>query len=334
MSVDGANGRIDVDAWYPAEAPAQRRPGTGIVHPALAPHWRGADFATPAGRAPVILYQPSWFSHRRENSFMLANLASHGFVALALDDIRRYPGAAGPEAALRAAALDQGSEAAMERSLGVVAERVALAGRIGAAALDAFAADTEWAGRIDAGRVGVLGFSFGGAIAAEMARANPRVLAGINLDGSTYGEAGRLGAGRPFLTLFGDAPFPPAAERIHPDPAIRLEAALTLIETQRQLAQASRPATWCFSFEGARHGDFSDALVVPPITSLGEARNLDRRALWGAINAYVLAFLDHTLRGAAPGLLDGAPPQGVRRLREMQPLAGSGHPGGSEPWPV
>jgi len=320
LPVGGADGAVPVDVWYPADAPVEGQPPpTSLLHPVLAPGWRDAPFARNAGRAPVVVYEPSWFSQRRENSFMLANLASHGFVVLAMDDIRRYPGAAGPEAALRAATLDQSSEAAMEASMAAVGERVSLAARIGAAALDAFAALPGWGERIDAARAGVVGFSFGGAIAAEMARSDPRILAGVNLDGSTYGESGRRGPGRPFLTLFGDAPFPPAAERTHPDPAIRLEAALTLLETERQLARAQDPGSWCFSVEGVRHGDFSDALILPPVTQLNEARSLDRTATWGKINALVVAFLDHTLRGAAAAPLLGPQPPGIRHLEAVQP---------------
>ncbi|MES2713134.1 MAG: dienelactone hydrolase family protein [Pseudomonadota bacterium] len=319
LPIDGE--RVPVDLWYPAIARNHdpgATPPVDLLHPAMAPAWRDAAFAEGIGRAPVILYQPSWFSHRRENSFMLANLASHGFVALALDDIRRHPG---PSSVLREVTLDQSSEAAMERSLGVVAERVALSARVAAAALDAFAADAGWSARIEAGRAGAVGFSFGGAVAAELVRAGAPMRAGVNLDGSTFGEAGRLGIGRPFLTFFGDAPFPTSAELSHPNPTIRLEAVLTQLESQRQLAQADVPGTWCFSVAGARHGDFADSLVIPPITTIGEKRVIDRPAMWNLINGHVATFFNHTLKGEDPGILNSASPWGIRPLREMQPLS-------------
>lgn len=326
LPIDGEH--VPVDLWYPAAGPpaasvAGAHPPVDLLHPAMAPAWRDAAFADGVGRAPLILYQPSWFSHRRENSFMLASLASHGFVVMAMDDIRRHPGA---PSALRDATLDHSSEAALARSLGVVAERVALAARTGAAALDALAADAGWGGRIDAGRVAVIGFSFGGAVAAAMTRAGGRVLAGVNLDGSTYGEAGHLGVGRPFLTLFGGTPFPTPDEQTHPDPSIRLEASQTQLETNRQLARSGEPETWCFSVEGARHGDFADSLVIPPITAFTETRPIDRPATWDLINDHVLAFLNHELRGADPGILDGPSRLPFRPLREVQPLTLSGIP--------
>lgn len=324
--IGGADGRIAVDLWYPAEpvppglAARLDRAGAALARPTLAPAKR--DAAPLAARAPVVLYQPSWFSQRRENSFMLADLASRGFLAVALDDFVHYPGARGPEAPLRAAALDYASDAALQPSLGTAAARSQAAARLASAVLDAIAADPIWGGRADLSRVGVLGFSFGGAVAAEMARADRRVAGAINLDGSTFGEVGERGVQRPYLALFGGSAFPPMRDLSNPDPAIRLDARLTLLESEREAARAGRVGRWCFVFDDAIHLDFCDRLVMPPFAALREARDLDRQRLWTAINAYVASFLEHVLRGGDPQLLLATPLPGVKTVLQARVLAG------------
>lgn len=329
LDVGGADGRIAVDLWYPAEpavpgwAGRLDRAEAAIARPTLARAQRDATPLVGEGRAPVILFQPSWFSQRRESSYMLANLASHGFIVVAADDLVHYPGARGPDAAVRAVGLDYASDAAFRLSVDAAAARSRAAAGLGSSILDAVGADAAWGARADLSRVGILGFSFGGAVAADMARRDARVGAAINLDGSTFGETGQRGVERPYLALFSGGAFPSAGELSSPDPVIRLDAGLTLLESDRQVARADRPDQWCFVFEDATHLDFCDRLVMPPFSTLREPRALDRRRLWGAINAYVVAFFDHTLREDEPPLLRSAPLSGVRTVLEARALATS-----------
>jgi len=55
------------------------------------------------------------------------------------------------------------------------------------------------ASRMDLTRVGVFGHSFGGALAASLCLAEPRVVAGINMDGWTFGNAEKAGIAKPFF---------------------------------------------------------------------------------------------------------------------------------------
>lgn len=327
LDVGGADGRIAVDLWYPAEpavpgwAEQLDRAEAAIARPTLARAQRDARPLTGEGRAPLILFQPSWFSQRRESSYMLANLASHGFIVAAADDFVHYPGARGPEAALRAVGLDYASDAAFRISVDAAAERSQAAARLASSILDAVGADAAWGGRAELSRIGILGFSFGGAVAAEMARGDARAAAAVNLDGSTFGETGQRGVERPYLALFSGGAFPSTAELSSSDPVIRLDAGLTLLESERQVARVDRPDQWCFVFEDATHLDFCDRLVMPPFSTLRAPRDLDRRRLWSAINAYVVAFFGQALRGNAPPLLGSAPLPGVRTVLEARALA-------------
>jgi dienelactone hydrolase len=327
LDIGGAEGRIGIDLWYPAEVAgglpgALRHAAAAALRPTMARAAPEADFLAAAGPAPLLLYAPSWFSQRRENSFLLADLASRGFVVAALDDVSRYPGAAGHDAMLRAMHLDYGSDAAMQASLPVAGERAALSARLAGLALDRLLTDPAWGTRIDPARIGALGYSFGGAVAAEMGRADPRIAASVNLDGSTYGETGRLGGSRPHLVLFSGTVFPTVGELSDPDPAIRLEAELSALESARELERCDRPGRYAFVIDAARHGDFCDRLVLPALTMLGAPRRAsDPRQLWSTINAHVAAFLDHALRGGASPLPEGAPLAGVHAIEAARAAA-------------
>src|ERR1700693_26041 len=62
-----------------------------------------------------------------------------------------------------------------------------------------------WRGHLDLSRVGIVGHSMGGTTAASATKVNPRILAGVNLDGSTYpgmnGDVRPVEVHKPFLFL-------------------------------------------------------------------------------------------------------------------------------------
>src|SRR5262249_26408442 len=69
-----------------------------------------------------------------------------------------------------------------------------------------------FSGRLDTGRVGIFGHSFGGAVAAEVCRTDSRFQAGINLDGLIFGESMTHPIGKPFMILADDTAIPTRAD--------------------------------------------------------------------------------------------------------------------------
>lgn len=64
--------------------------------------------------------------------------------------------------------------------------------------------------KLDFGRVGVVGHSFGGAASAQFCSTDDRCSAGVNMDGTLFGDAPSKGIRQPFLFLMRDARPPPS----------------------------------------------------------------------------------------------------------------------------
>lgn len=316
-------GTVQVDLWYPASASAS--PFAALARPTQARAAQDAPLAGGDARLPLVLYVPSWFARRDENTFTLANLASHGFVVAAMDDIQHHPPAPHEAQAAQEASLDYGSEAGFAASRRMAAERVRLAAQAAAAVADRLAAAPGWGERLATDRFAVLGFSFGGGVAAELVRGDARVVAAANLDGSVFGEAEQHGVDRPYLMVLADEWFSAAADpEAEHELERRFEGRLTREAIALQLRQAARPEHWTVVAVGAVHGDFTDRLLLPPFSALlAPQRPIDRMDSWTCLNAYLVAFFDRQLRGGRHHLLEGAPPlSGFRALvaADLPPL--------------
>lgn len=151
-------------------------------------------------------------------------------------------------------------------------------------ALDRLQAQPGWSERIDAHKIGVLGHSFGGAVAIHLLRADPRFRRAANLDGVPQGTA-VTGLTRPLLIVFG-APLPPTQKRLN-------DAIVS--EVQAICASNSAGCQWEDRPE-AQHMNFSDAGLspspIPLLRSRQELANIDGRAFLYSTAALLRAFLD------------------------------------------
>lgn len=321
------DGELAVDLWYPAD----RDNGLAgrlaamlftIAHPTRAYAPNDVPFSTDAGAVPLVLQFPSWFSVRTESTYTPANLASHGFIVAAFDDIVHLAPLPGQDGEAQAGGLDMTSDAAFAASRVVAARRVALAAEAGKAVVDGLLRRPDVGVHIDAACLGALGFSFGGGAAAALSLLDPRIKAVVNLDGSLFGDASRLGVAVPYLNIFStDPPFPTPADLAQPNIRKRLDALLVAEAIEHQRRHDGRPDRWTFVVDATRHTDFCDRLVMPAFYEWRRRRTIDRAQTWSDINAYLVAFFDRTLRGRDPALLRMAPPfHGIRSL-EAQGVA-------------
>ncbi|MGU3359072.1 dienelactone hydrolase family protein [Methylobacterium sp. M6A4_1b] len=305
-------GGAQVELWYPAEGGCSGLVARAVLllRMILWPTRAVACGAPPApGSHPLILLLPSWFAERDVNTFMAANLASHGFVVAAADDFVHGSPLSGGDRIAQLGSLDMNSEAAFATSRAVSRQRAVLGARAASATIDAVIAHPLLGPRIDAARIGVLGYSFGGSIAAAMSRETGRLRAVINLDGDVIAtEAWPPTV--PYLFLTSDLPYPSAADLASDDRAFRFES-ITTRDTYDLHERPDFPRdSLALSVKQAVHADFSDRLVMPPFQDFLNPRPIDRVQMWRDINGLIVAFLSARLGTkdgsvTLPGALSG-----------------------------
>ena len=235
-------------------------------------------------RLPLVVLSPGLTDPRWMQTTLAEDLASRGYLVVAVD--HPYEGAV---VTLPGGRVVQSLMATLDPDgADIVASRV----RDLSLVLDRVLAHPRYGRMADPDRVAVVGHSMGGATAAATLLADPRVDAGINLDGTFHHPPDR-DLTRPFLMLGADPH--PRPHQPGQDP--------TWDRTWPHLTTWGR---WLYIPQMV-HRSPSDVAVV------GEWLGLAIQPLPGArcveiTRTYVAAFLDQHLRQRHQPLLDGPSP--------------------------
>lgn len=277
------------------------------------------------GPAPLVLYAPGMGQQAAMGSVQLTDLANHGYIAIAFDDVSQDPAAAGEsaeQAASRKFNFDISSPAAYRASFSRASLRSELAARKGKAILDAVLASPDLAGRIDPERIGFLGYSFGGAGAVEQSLADPRLKAVVNLDGWLFGEGARRATRTPYLLVYIDEDFPPA-QFLHSDDPAKVALALGCAFDQGlHKPLLGQPGFYWLHMTGAYHED----LAGQPRRWNWRKPLMQGNSAIGPLQqgeiAVIRGFLDRYVKGDARAFPppDGHYPPGLSEVRSEQLL--------------
>ena len=241
----------------------------------------GSTGLAPAGGGPwpVVLYSHGYPTHRRQNTGKCEELASHGYVVVAVDhedcfgtvfpDGRFIPGRYNPNPA----------ESDLTRTTaGRLADLVFVLDSLPLWNRD----DPVLGGQLDLKRIGSLGFSHGGNAAGELGRLDPRCGAVAFLEAYLYGLTALRTNGLPVPTL---QVYQSTAEDIYG--FANVQAVYTNTRTNIYYCQV----------RGTDHGAFSD-----PWQSA--YANVAVRRAEDAMRACLVAFFDRHLKGTDAALLD------------------------------
>ncbi|MER6568308.1 hypothetical protein ABT288_19570 [Streptomyces sp. NPDC001093] len=230
-----------------------------------------------SGRFPVVLYSPGLGDVRSWDSVLVDQLASEGYVVVTVDPTYdasavEFPG--GRVASSRLLQMD--AQAVADGTETQFLEAVVLGTRVADTkfVLDSLTRltggrnpDAEHAPlpaglgpALDLGRVGMFGHSGGGFATLEAMYEDPRIKAGINMDGTleyvfgaptdtNFSPVAQHGLSKPFLILSSDAPDACTAAD---DPS----CAAVLAHSTGRHADITLP--------GTRHGSLTDAEVLMP----------------------------------------------------------------------
>jgi dienelactone hydrolase len=299
------NSSFVVQFWYPGMRKAGVLPARYLDAP-IAPIWRegysffglGANsilfqnayshalaeipIATNETYYPVVLFSHGYQCVRTINTDVMANLASHGYIAIAVDHFDAWVSLFPDGRVVRGNAPNLPVSVAQNiyslqsrrRDLQLILDELSQLN----------ASDSFFRGRLDLQRIGIFGHSLGGAATADLCATEPRIKAGLSLDGGGHTNLLALNIKQPFLIASGPN-----------DPTRPYRA-----EFRSLFDQLGQDAFW-LRLRNSEHFDFVESpwfAVSPQPTKVRIATILRQ---------YVLSFFNKYLKKENDHLLDGPP---------------------------
>lgn len=336
-----------VQVWYPAQAGTGKYapfiPDTRILRYMAANYglpgftfqhlkyisshaYSGAEVSSARTSYPLILANPGFGSSRFLHTSQAENLASHGYIVAAIDHTYNTFATEFPDGRIATSATndlfspdhDYRTESGNRDKLGkVLTDDVAFA-------LDQFELiqsgqiPSHLQGRIDLGHVGVFGHSIGGSTAYD-ASYDPRIVAGIDLDGGLYRLRDREGLRKPFLFMNSESEFEKLKtvmdNRVYTDAELNrmgstrewmdkvTEDKKLELERMRETVDAGGQVLY---IENTEHLNFADVQFISPVLKmLGITGKISPERANSVINAYMLDFFDRCLKNQGGILMQG-----------------------------
>lgn len=298
-------------------ATSLRQPGFLFDHLAMIPSHSYPDAPlTNDGAYPVLIFSHGYAQgFSGQNTVLMEELASHGYAVFSIGHPYESSSVIYPDG--RAVTMDPKIVERLRGQRGDImqkmlastdkAERKALAREMVASApaltssVHLWVADTKFVldqltllngedssspfkGRLDLSRVGVLGMSFGGTTAGQATLDDPRIAAGVNLDGTQYGDLLDRSLQKPFMFM---------------------HSAAAGLMNEAMYENSAAPA-WYLNVKDTQHFDFTDfPLVAPGFKLLGALGKIPAERAVHITNAYTLAFFEQHLKGQESTLLKG-----------------------------
>jgi len=301
---------ILVQIWYPAAA---NLPATDLLSEAATPvvcsrvldNRRLSDSQS---QFPILLYAPWNGGVKDDNASTAAELASHGYVVMAIDDIDRDPRSPTAADDWQPLTFDFSSAEAFKTTLRISDRKVRRQAEKALTALSRLkaCANADWRARIQFDRIGFFGFSEGGATAAEAGTFDPRVVAVANLDGWLFGRAAFGALDKPYLVILSEESVFPAPRQLQSSNANkRFEAVLTARDLREETRLANRPDGFGFQVLECFHENLSDEVFKRRFSKAWLFTNPYR--VKAIRDAYLLAFFDTYVRNMPSPLITQSP---------------------------
>lgn len=253
---------------------------------------------------PLLLFSGPF--NRFQNTFETEEMASQGFIVVAIDhpydsDLVVFPDGRRVTASKEACLLDFASDEALAVSRPKVERRLAVRVADTRFVLDRLEQwngsdqTSRFFGRVDLRHIGMFGHSFGGAVTAEVCRVDPRVRAGVSMDGSMFGTSKTNGVPKPFFFMFDTSVRPTKADLESPNGTARREARELLGDYGDIDRSMNRYGGYFFQAPGLEHMNYSDYPLYSQWKPWSGAGAIDIRTGHEITNRITLAFFRREL---------------------------------------
>jgi dienelactone hydrolase len=259
---------------------------------------------------PVLVYQPGGGTERFIGTFETEDLASHGYVVVSTDhpgfsETVLFPDGVPFKADQHLAPAETGDfREDVKKSWDWLNDEVFPTWIADATyTLDKVEELNKTPGQLfyhqlDLSRIGMFGWSFGGATAVQMSIDDQRVKAVVDQDGQLFGMARKKGTSRPLMLMHHGGE--DKAQKPEQEAILKEYIAQTEL-WDRSVIEHSTNDRYEVTIAKTQHGHFSDfMLAIPP-----DKDELDARRGHAIVIAYTLAFFDKYLRGQDSDLLKG-----------------------------
>lgn len=313
-----------VQVWYPAVAEGKlavyrRRSETTLLSSYQSvlrtDSYTDAPISSAKAVYPLLIFNPAWTGQRTQSTFLMQELASHGYIVASVDHTYYSGEVAFPDGrvmdsryAPELANFDH-SNADEQRALAngfvstLTQDDVFVLNQ-----LEAYNRDPRnpLYGRLDMSRVAALGHSIGGATAQEFAYRDPRVRAALNLDGWTLGEIARAGLQKPWMLIYegnyDEKQIPP------PAPNASESDKQYWLMNQEDIAAVDaslkRYGGYRLFIDGTSHWNFSDKAIYSPLRKLSTGGDIDPRLAYRIVDRYALVFFEQVFDGKQHPILN------------------------------
>jgi dienelactone hydrolase len=314
----GRKRELMVQIWYPAtpsrnsRAPYRRREETTPLSSYQSVLWTHSRWNAPVakngGKFPVLLFNPGWNGRRTSNTYLVEDLASHGFVVAGIDHPYNSDPVVFPDGRVvlpRSAYVMDFSKHSLQEILSNGNDELLRQTADTLFVLNQMEEmnskpESPFYRRLDTQHAGALGFSMGGAVAAQACLSDPRIRSALDLDGSLFGPVRDAGLPKPFMFILEDVTLRTPQEIAQLPHAQQVDAALDISDD----AMFRKYGGYRIHLHGATHVSFTDKAIFSPFPSLSGAGKLPPRRQFFIIRQYAVAFFEQTLKGESPALLE------------------------------
>lgn len=268
----------------------------------------GAPMDRRHGPHPVVLYSPGGVSDGAFDTALVEDLVGHGYVVVTMDETNESPEVEFPGGRLVvgtfvAADPEEAAETQRIRAADAsfVLDELGVLDKGGDPDAEHAALPKGLAGSLDLNRVGMFGWSNGGAASAQTMHDDARIKAGIDLDGTFWGPLASQGVRGPFLLMTN------SEHTKEDDPSLASFLAAST-GPKRHLSLADSEHSTFSDFEELE-SELAPVVGIPPEQVAADLGTIDPRTAVTDQRAYIRAFFDIYLRDHDNHLLDGPSPR-------------------------